>query len=66
VPFAQADGPLTLESRPPQTWTDAEEVLVGPVCTIDIPEDVEIGTIRVLVGLYGQVDPTPKGGGLQL
>ncbi len=54
VPLAQADGPLTLPTRPPNTWTDAEEILIGPPYIIDIPQDVEMSSLRLLVGIYDE------------
>jgi|GEM_PF-3442627 len=51
-PLAQADGPLTLPTRPEDTWNDAEEVLVGSAYTISLPADLDSQSIRLMVGLY--------------
>ena len=54
VPLAQADGALMLPSRPVETWIDANEILIGPSYVIDMPQGVEMSTLRLLVGLYDE------------
>ncbi len=54
VPLAQADGLLTLPTRPPDTWTDPEEILIGQLYIIDIPQDLEISSLRLLAGIYDE------------
>lgn len=51
-PIAQADGSLVLPTRPEATWTDPQEVLVGPNYTIPLPADLDPHSIRLLIGLY--------------
>ena len=52
VPLAQADGPLTLPTRPEDTWIDPNEVLIGPAYTISLPADSDVQSIRLMVGIH--------------
>ncbi len=49
---AQADGPPTNETRLTLTWDDPQEVLIGAVTIVALPDDLPPGEYRLAVGLY--------------
>jgi hypothetical protein len=50
--LAQADGNPAAPERLTQTWTNRDEILIGPPFVLNLPADLSPGTYRVLTGLY--------------
>ena len=51
-PFAQVDGNPAVPVRLTQTWDRADETLISPRFTLNLPPDLAPGDYRVLLGLY--------------
>lgn len=52
IPIAQTDTLPSLTSYPPSRWSDEEEIIVGENFSLVLPEVMESGHYRVLVGMY--------------
>jgi hypothetical protein len=50
--ITQFDGAPSNPQRLTLTWTDLDELYIGPDVTLTLPEDLPAGAYRIVVGLY--------------
>ena len=55
APIAQADGLPALPGRPTTSWDDPAEIIVGAEYAVALPDELEAGQYRLVVGLYDPV-----------
>lgn len=50
--ITQYDGPPAQMQRPTLTWTDLDELYIGSEISLNLPETLEPGDYRLMMGLY--------------